>query len=61
MKSIDGNPQKITLLSRLLPLEHRQFDYSAIKNILDFDSNIPLEIIDKFIKLDDTTLAARVS
>lgn len=31
MKSIDGNPQKITLLSRLLPLEHRQFDYSAIK------------------------------
>lgn len=59
MNSIKGNPQKITLLSRLLPLEHRQFDYSAIKNILDFDSNIPIEIIDKFIKLDDATLAAR--
>ena len=59
MDSVKGNSKKLALLNKLLPLEHRQFDYSAIKNILDFDSDIPIEIIDKFLKLDDTTLAAR--
>lgn len=56
---VKDDPNKIALLEKLIPLEHQQFGYVAIKEFLQRNSDVPTEILDKFLTLDNATREVR--
>lgn len=56
---VKDDPNKIEMLEKLIPLEHQQFGYVAVKEFIQRHSDVPAEIIDKFLTLDDATREIR--
>lgn len=56
---VKDDPNKIAVLKKLIPLEHQQFGYVAIREFLQSNSDVPAEILDKFLTLDNATREVR--
>lgn len=56
---VKDDPNKIAVLEKLIPLEHQQFGAAAMKEFIQRHSDVPSEILDKFLTLDDAARASR--